>query len=105
MVVPAPSEVDLKLVAAVLGIKKVQLPTEHEAERLTGLLAGGISPLALIHRGFDVILDESALEFAAIHISGGQRGLNISLSPADLVSLTHARMYRVTQPSGDQPSS
>ena len=55
------------------------LPTEREAERLTGLQAGGISPLALLNRGFQVVLDESAQEHAEIYISGGQRGLDIRL--------------------------
>ena len=51
VVVPGPSTVDLKLLASALGEKKVYLPTEHEAEQLTGLQAGGISPLALINKG------------------------------------------------------
>lgn len=90
-VVPGPAQVDLKLLAAALGEKKVHLPTEREAEQLTGLQAGGISPLALINKGFQVVIDSSAQNFSAIHISGGQRGLNIRLSPHDLASLTNAR--------------
>ena len=58
--VPGPSEVNLKLLAKALGEKKMILPTEREAEELTGLQAGGISPLALLNRGFQVLLDESA---------------------------------------------
>ena len=56
-VVPGPATVDLKRLAAALGEKKVHLPTEREAEQLTGLQAGGISPLALIHKGFQVVID------------------------------------------------
>ncbi len=56
--VPGPSEVNLKLLAKALGEKKMILPTEREAEELTGLQAGGISPLALLNRGFQVVLDE-----------------------------------------------
>ena len=52
VVVPGPSNVDLKLLALALGEKKVYLTTEREAEQLTGLQAGGISPLALINKGF-----------------------------------------------------
>jgi Cys-tRNA(Pro)/Cys-tRNA(Cys) deacylase len=89
-VVPGPVEVDLKLLAKALGEKKVYLPTEREAEQITGLLAGGISPLALIHRGFLVVLDRSAETLTEIYISGGQRGLNIRLSPQDLIALTNA---------------
>lgn len=88
--VPGPSNVDLKALAAALGEKKVHLPTESEAEQLTGLQAGGISPLALLNRGFQVIIDSSARNFQEIHVSGGQRGLNIKLPVDDLAKLTNA---------------
>lgn len=91
VVVPGPSNVDLKMLASTLGEKKVHLPTEREAEQLTGLQAGGISPLALINKGFQVVIDSSAQNLSYIHISGGQRGLNIRLSPTDLARLTNAR--------------
>ena len=95
-VVPGTSEVDLKLLAASLGEKKVYLPTEREAESLTGLQAGGISPLALLNKGFQVIIDSSAQNYAEIHISGGQRGLNIKLPVVELAKLTNARFARIT---------
>ena len=94
-VIPGPLEVDLKALAKVLGEKKVILPTEREAERLTGLQAGGISPLALLQRGFQVVLDESATQQAEIYISGGQRGLNIRLPVEALVALTNARLAAI----------
>jgi len=97
VVVPGPAIVDLKLLASALGEKKVYLPTEREAEQLTGLQAGGISPLALINKGFQVVLDESAQRFSAIHISGGQRGLNIKLPVVDLIKLTNARLAGVSK--------
>jgi Cys-tRNA(Pro)/Cys-tRNA(Cys) deacylase len=90
-VVPGSSEVDLKRVAQATGEKKVHLPTEKEAEQLTGLQAGGISPLALIQRGFQVLIDKTALSYEKIFISGGQRGLNIELPARDLIKLTNAR--------------
>ncbi len=86
-IVPGTGEVDLKALAQAIGEKKLSLPTEREAEQLTGMQAGGISPLALINRGFQFVLDASAHQFADIHISGGQRGLNIRLPVKDLVSL------------------
>ncbi|MFZ6030775.1 MAG: aminoacyl-tRNA deacylase [Chloroflexota bacterium] len=86
-IIPAPFAVDLKMLAKVLGEKKLLLPTEKEAERLTGLQAGGISPLALLNRGFQMVLDETARCFEEIHLSGGQRGLNIRLRVDDLVAL------------------
>lgn len=93
--VPGNREVDLKAVAKVLGEKKVFLPTEHQAEDLTGLQAGGISPLALLNRGFQILIDETAMDFEKIYISGGQRGINICLSPQDLVTLSNAKVENV----------
>lgn len=99
-VIPGPDSVDLKLLAAFLGEKKVHLPTEREAEGLTGLQAGGISPLALIHKGFQVVVDATALDYPEIHVSGGQRGLNLRLPAADLIKLTNARVSHISQLSG-----
>ena len=98
VVVPGTREVDLKLVAKALGEKKVTLPTEREAELVTGLQAGGISPLALINKGFTVLIDDSAQNFTEIHISGGQRGLNIKLGLYDLAALIKARITQVSRP-------
>jgi len=89
-VTPGPAEVDLKALAKAIGEKKLVLPTEREAERLTGLQAGGISPLALLNRGFQVVIDETARLFDEIYISGGQRGLDIRLPVQTLADLTNA---------------
>jgi Cys-tRNA(Pro)/Cys-tRNA(Cys) deacylase len=97
-VIPGTCDVDLKLLASFLGEKKVHLPTQNEAEHITGLQAGGISPLALINRGFQVILDLSALNFDKIHISGGQRGLNIRLPVSALIEITKARPGAISIP-------
>lgn len=97
-VVPGDSEVDLKAVSTFLGEKKVHTPTQAEAEQLTGLQAGGISPLALINKGFQVLVDDSALNHPEIHVSGGQRGLNIRLKAADLIRLTNARVVNISEP-------
>ena len=94
--VPATKEVDLKALARFLGEKKMHLPTERQAEALTGLQAGGISPLALLNRGFQVVLDASAETFTEIHISGGQRGLNIRLPVAAFISLTGAGVAAIS---------
>jgi Cys-tRNA(Pro)/Cys-tRNA(Cys) deacylase len=98
VVIPGPNQVDLKSLAAALGEKKVYLPTEREAEGLTGLQAGGISPLALLNKGFQVLLDSSAQELAEIHVSGGQRGLNIRLPVEAFLRLTNARLASISQP-------
>ena len=96
-VIPAPHVVDLKMLAAFLGEKKMHLPSEREAEQLTGLQAGGISPLALINKGFHVVIDATAQSFDEIYISGGQRGLDIQLGVADLVKLVNAKVGIVSR--------
>lgn len=90
--IPAPAQLDLKAIGRLLGSKKLQLATQAHAEKLTGLEAGGISPLALIGKGFEVVLDESALGFAKIYLSGGQRGLNLSMAPRVVKNLTNAKV-------------
>ena len=97
--VPGPWEVDLKALAKAMGEKKVHLPTEREAERITGLQAGGISPLALLNRGFQVVVDLAASSFEEIYISGGQRGLDICLPTQALVALTNAVQAEISRSS------
>ena len=96
-VIPAPHVVDLKMLASFLGEKKMHLPSEREAEQLTGLQAGGISPLALINKGFQVVIDATAQSFEEIYISGGQRGLDIQLGVTDLVKLVNAKVGKVSR--------
>jgi len=96
-VIPGDRVVDLKKVAKLAGEKKVSIPTQNDAEALTGLQAGGISPLALLHKGFEVVVDQFALEFKEIHISGGQRGLILRLDPRDLQMLTNAKLAEISK--------
>jgi Cys-tRNA(Pro)/Cys-tRNA(Cys) deacylase len=102
-VIPGPHRVDLKLLAAALGEKKVNLPTEREAEQLTGLQAGGISPLALLNKGFQVVIASEAENKIEIHVSGGQRGLNIRLPVRALAELTRARFAVISVPENSFP--
>ena len=95
-VVPAIGEVDPKELGRFLKEKKVSVTTQRDAEKMTGLLSGGISPLALINKGFQVVVDESAIERGKILISGGQRGLQIQLATQDLIRLTNARTARIS---------
>jgi len=101
-VIPGPNRVDLKLLAIAINEKKVNLPSEREAEELTGLLAGGISPLALLNKGFQVIIDSAAKNKPEVHVSGGQRGLNIRLPVKSLLDLTHARFAEVSIPDQEE---
>ena len=98
-IVPGTAEVDLKALARAVEEKKLHLPTEREAERLTGLQVGGISPLALINRGFQIVLDASSKTHPEIYISGGQRGLNIRLPVKALIDLTRAQLTEIAHPT------
>ena len=92
VVIPGDETLDLKKLAKVVGAKKMQMAARAEAERLTGLLAGGISPLALINRGFVVYLDSRARNFQHIYISAGERGAQVGIGVDDLIKLTNARV-------------
>jgi Cys-tRNA(Pro)/Cys-tRNA(Cys) deacylase len=95
-VVPGNHQVDLKQIAQILNEKKVFLPIQAEAEKLTGLLSGGISPFALINKGWPVLLSEEARQYSKIHLSGGQRGLNIRLAVDDVITLLNARVGKIS---------
>jgi Cys-tRNA(Pro)/Cys-tRNA(Cys) deacylase len=85
-IVPAGATLDLRS----LG-KRAQLAPTERAERVTGYVAGGISPLGQ-RRALPTFLDDSALAHATIFVSAGRRGLELELAPADLVALTHAQV-------------
>ncbi len=94
--VPAEAQVEMKALGRVLGGTKIKAASQKQAEQITGLQTGGISPLALIGKGYEVILDSPALDFPSIYLSGGQRGLNLSLSPSDLIMLTQAKSAAIS---------
>jgi Cys-tRNA(Pro)/Cys-tRNA(Cys) deacylase len=95
--VPGDREVDLRLLARSLGVKSVRMESQREAERLTGLLVGGISPLALLGRPFAVCVDAHAQQLERLYINGGQRGVNLRLRVDDLVAVTGARFVEATR--------
>lgn len=97
--VSAPHEVDLKVLAVALNEKKLTLATQKEAEARTGLQVGGISPLALLPKGFQTVLDQALLAQDQIYLSGGQRGLNIQMSPRDLQLITSALVAPISRPA------
>jgi Cys-tRNA(Pro)/Cys-tRNA(Cys) deacylase len=86
-IVPADAAVDLKAVAAALGGRKAAVAPPAEAEKATGYVLGGISPLGT-RRALPTALDASAATHATIHVSAGRRGLEIELAAGDLVALT-----------------
>ncbi|SDF93033.1 Cys-tRNA(Pro)/Cys-tRNA(Cys) deacylase [Lentzea fradiae] len=88
-VVPVTAQLDLKGLAAALKGKKAKMAAVADAERATGYVAGGISPLGQKKR-LPVVLDESAGNFDTIFCSAGRRGLEVEITPADLTRLTGA---------------
>ncbi len=88
-VVPVTGQLDLKALAAALKGKKAKMADVAAAERATGYVAGGISPLGQKKR-LPVVLDASAEAFETVYCSAGRRGLEVELAPADLVRLTQA---------------
>jgi Cys-tRNA(Pro)/Cys-tRNA(Cys) deacylase len=96
VMVAADREIDLKKLATSVGEKKLRIAKHDEAEKLTGLQVGGISAIALLNKPFEVCLDQSALDFTHIHISGGQRGLDVKISVNDLIALTKAKVVEAT---------
>jgi Cys-tRNA(Pro)/Cys-tRNA(Cys) deacylase len=96
-VVPVAGSLDLKALAAAAGGRKAAMANVADAERATGYIVGGISPLGQKKR-LPVYLHDSALTFATIHVSAGKRGLEIELSPADLLLLTDGKACPIAGP-------
>lgn len=88
-VVPVTGSLDLKAIAAALGGKKAAMAEPAAAERATGYVTGGISPLG--HRSrLPVVVDASARDWDTVYVSAGRRGLQVSLAPDDLVRVANA---------------
>jgi Cys-tRNA(Pro)/Cys-tRNA(Cys) deacylase len=87
--VPVDRELDLKALAAALGAKRAEMARPEEAERATGYVVGGISPLGQ-RRRLPTVVDASATGLDRMYVSAGRRGLEIALRPADLITLCHA---------------
>ena len=96
VMVPANRELDLRRFARAAGEKAVRMATQREAEALTGLKVGGISALALPGRGFAIYLDATASALASLYVSGGQRGVDLHLTVADLLAVTGATVVEAT---------
>jgi Cys-tRNA(Pro)/Cys-tRNA(Cys) deacylase len=88
-VLPVTASLSLKALAAAVGGKRARLADPSVAERTTGYVVGGISPLGQ-RTVLPTVVDDSAEELATMYVSGGRRGLDVGLAPADLVRLTSA---------------
>lgn len=89
-IVPVEGSLDLKAVASALGVKSVSMATPQAAQRATGYVVGGISPIGQ-KRVLPTVLDASALVHPTVFVSGGRRGFDIELAPQALVEVTGAR--------------
>lgn len=93
-IIPVTCRLDLKALAAAARAKKAEMAQAPDAERATGYVVGGISPLGQKRR-LPTYLDSSASDFGTIHVSAGRRGLEIELAPGDLAALTNAHLVAV----------
>jgi Cys-tRNA(Pro)/Cys-tRNA(Cys) deacylase len=96
VLIAADREIQLKRLAQALGEKKLRMATQQEAEAWTGLKVGGISALALLHRGFPVYVDRAATALDEIIVSAGQCGMDLRLTVPDFVRLTGAVFVEAT---------
>lgn len=95
-ITPVTGELDLKAVARAVGAKKASMAGPADAERLTGYVVGGISPLGQRNR-LRTVLDESALTLPRVYVSAGRRGVDLGLAPADLVRCTDATVAPISR--------
>ena len=97
-IVPVTGSLDLKALAAAAGGRRAEMCDAATAERLTGYVIGGISPIGQ-RRRLPTLVDESARHLPIIYVSGGRRGLDLGLAPADLVAVTGARYAAIARGS------
>jgi len=95
-VVPATGNADPKKIAVFLDEKKIFVTTMREAESITGSLAGGISPLSLVHKSFQILIDHSIEKLDQVFVSGGKRGVQIRLPVHELVKLVNANVADIS---------
>lgn len=95
-IVPVTGQLDLKALAAAVGAKKASMADPALAERTTGYVVGGISPIGQ-KRPLTTVLDVSAQEHDTVFVSGGRRGLDLELPPSDLVTVTAATVVAIAR--------
>jgi Cys-tRNA(Pro)/Cys-tRNA(Cys) deacylase len=98
-IVPVSGQLDLKALAAAVGGRRAEMADPAEAERATGYVRGGISPIGG-RRPLPTVVDAAADAWDTIYVSAGRRGLQVELGPADLVRITGASVARIARRSG-----
>lgn len=101
-VIPVAGQLNLKALADAAGGKRAELAERAVAERATGYVTGGISPIGQ-RRRLPVVIDSSALGWPAVYCSAGQRGLELELAPADLIRVTDAKVAAIAAVSPGRP--
>lgn len=94
-ILPVAMLLNLKALAKAVGAKKAALADKSRVERITGYVVGGVSPLGQ-RRRLRTVIDVSAPTYSTIYISGGRRGLDLELAPADLITLTGALVAAIS---------
>ena len=97
-VLPVDSELDMKALASAMGAKRANMADPARAERVTGYVRGGISPVGQKRR-LPTVIDERAVGWDTVFVSGGRRGLELEIRPDDLVRVTKARVVAIARPS------
>lgn len=95
-VVPVTTTLDLKALASAVGGKRAAMAEPRDAERATGYVVGGISPLGQ-KTAHPTVVDETAELYETVYVSGGRRGMDIGLAPADLIALTGATVADIAR--------
>ena len=95
-IVPVDRQLDLKAIAHALGVKRADLAVAAAAQRATGYVLGGISPFGQT-KALPTVLDDGALNYETILVSGGRRGFDVEVAPADLVRICRATVAPISR--------
>lgn len=101
VMIAANRRLNLKKLAKGVGEKKLSMATHVEAEQLTKLQVGGISPLVLLNRGFDIYIDQEALACSTVLISAGKKGINLEVPVQPLIKAVNARQVDASDPTAE----